>query len=156
MAVRTNKENPKDKVSTPPPPPPQEPKERKENSQPRKSSIQREVEEILREEAAKQIDSAIMNNMKSPYGCGRCAGDEVYYLNSDGFQKGRIVSIIYTDSLNQFTKDKVIVDNRKQELIIRVRTSKQDVGYRGDEIPNELLFSTYEDMIEYYKKNPIE
>jgi len=75
------------------------------------------------------------------------AGDHVFWLSSDGFQKGVIKSIYYKEERSEG-------GNVKRELIYRLSSRPNEV-YVGDNVKESLIFKSYSDMVEYYKNNPV-
>lgn len=67
------------------------------------------------------------------------AGDEVYWLSSQGFKKGWIKRIYYSEEKN----------GRKEHKYFLVH-KQNTTEYMGDEVQPNLIFTSYKDMLEYY------
>jgi hypothetical protein len=67
------------------------------------------------------------------------AGDPVYWLSSNGFVFGRIKSVNFRQ-----TKDQT-------ELIYRLTHSGHCDIFMGEDVPEHLIFKSYDTMFEYYK-----
>lgn len=66
-------------------------------------------------------------------------GDTVFFLNSDGFQKGSIKRTLVISEKNNLL-----------EIKYYVITPKDHDEYMGSEKKESDLFDTYEDMIQFY------
>jgi hypothetical protein len=76
-------------------------------------------------------------------------GQPVFWLSSKGFEKGIIKSIIYTDELIDM-KNKT---RRHEKLVYRLTSKNYAEVYQGDEVPEELIFTSYENMLAHYAKH---
>lgn len=76
-------------------------------------------------------------------------GQPVFWLSSNGFQKGVIKSIIYTEELTDM-KNKT---RRQEKLVYRLTSKKYAEVYQGDDVAEELIFTSYENMLAHYANN---
>lgn len=66
-------------------------------------------------------------------------GDIVYWLSPKGYKRGTVKRVFYDDLLG-FSLNHVYF----------LTCEEYPVGYRGDEVKAELVFSSSEDMLDYY------
>lgn len=116
--------------------------------------IQVVLEDVLKNEVVNQLKLPEQQLGLFP-GLERKVGDEVYFLNSSGFAKGIIKSIIYTDTLN-FDLTSRHAPTRETDISIRVVTNIHTPAKLGDLVPNHLLFNRYEEMVNFYSKNRVD
>lgn len=77
------------------------------------------------------------------------AGQKVFWLSSKGFTEGWIKRI-------QFNQD--FCPKRKKvttELKYFLTCDRYAEVYMGDEVKEELVFTSYKTMLYYYQKNPV-
>ena len=77
------------------------------------------------------------------------AGDTVYWLSSSGFKKGWIKKIIYSEEVSSNE------ESNSPHLIFEYYLTSNSFAkeYRGDTVPEKLVFTSYYDMIKYYSDN---
>lgn len=73
------------------------------------------------------------------------AGDEVFWLNSFGFQKGKVKSVFFNEEIYE---DGNIIS----KLVYRLANDISN-PYMGDEVKEHLIFKSYNDMLEFYKSS---
>lgn len=76
------------------------------------------------------------------------AGDEVYWLSSDGFVKGVVKTVQLIDN----TETPRIWNTHRKEIRYYLWHKNNCSIYQGDLVPEDKIFDTYESMIEYYSK----
>ncbi len=81
------------------------------------------------------------------------AGQTVFWLSSKGFAKGIVKKVLHSDEMiptepfNQFVK-------RQTTTKYYLWKEGHAAIYQGDEITDDnIIFTNYKDMLEYYKKN---
>lgn len=77
------------------------------------------------------------------------AGDVVYWLSNRGFTKGYIKRIYFEQQINPETKN---VSTTLQYFL----KEEKDMGvYMGDNVPENLVFHSYKEMLEHYQKQKV-
>lgn len=67
-------------------------------------------------------------------------GQRVFWLSRDGFRRGVVKSVAYVE------------DESSRRLTYRLTTHKYNKMYMGDDVPEELIFTSYTSMIIHYEK----
>jgi hypothetical protein len=70
------------------------------------------------------------------------AGDVVFWLSSKGYKKGTIKSVYFSETLLDGRKDK--------KLTYRLTCPDFTKYYIGDEVPESLIFTSKEELLDYY------
>jgi len=85
------------------------------------------------------------------------AGDTVYWLSSTGFTRGRVKRVFFNQEAftTENYKSGDMTFNTKSELKYYLIADNWNGVYMGDEVPEEKIFTSKDEMIEYYKKQAI-
>ena len=74
------------------------------------------------------------------------AGDIVYWLRSDGFAKGIVKTVLFSDRIYKW-EDR---NRRETEIKYYLLSDRSNREYQGDQVDQSLIFGSYQDMINYY------
>lgn len=76
------------------------------------------------------------------------AGMEVYWLSNRGFTKGVVKRVSFSEEWLPICGGK----RASRVSLIYFLTDNVESPYRGDQVEEEKVFTSYEDMIAYYQK----
>lgn len=76
------------------------------------------------------------------------AGETVYWLSNTGFTKGIIRRVYFCQDVRVNADKKM--EKGRTELTYFLWSKKNHPEYQGDQIPESLVFKSYEEMVAHY------